>query len=317
MDEVARNEMEKPQHRLEHWKTTDAHAIYLLEQAVWSPWLRRPEQHIVTIAKQFPQTQFLLRNRDNAIIATLTANRINWDGNPASLTTWDTVARGDGRVSDYTKTYIPDGNSLCLMSMNVDPTIQRTGQASRLVEDMRCIAKELEVKHLISPFRPNGYGAYKLEHGLIPFAKYCAMTNENGEPFDPWLRCLSRQGMKPLRDEERSMVIEVPMSIFELYRETYQPNKWREVADGKWECGETGSWVVRGDHAAYIEPNLWGELPIHESQLTLRLGCLKARSSFSSLMRCYRSSCPTYFVKSSADNIIVPRAGHTRAVDCT
>src|SRR6266487_6319908 len=180
MDEVAQNETEKPQHRLEHWKTTDAHAIYLLEQAVWSPWLRRPEQHIVTIAKQFPQTQFLLRNRDNAIIATLTANRINWDGNPASLTTWDRVARGDGRVSDYTKTYIPDGNSLCLMSMNVDPTIQRTGQASRLVEDMRCIAKELEVKHLISPFRPNGYGAYKLEHGLIPFAKYCAMMDENG-----------------------------------------------------------------------------------------------------------------------------------------
>ena len=92
-------------------------------------------------------------------------------------------------------------------------------------------------------------------------AKY-AMIRQDGEPLDPWLRSAYRQGMKPLRIEMRSMVVEVPISTFEEYRETYHPQKWKEVEQGKWECGETGSWFIREDHAVYIEPNIWGELPI-------------------------------------------------------
>lgn len=268
MIEEERNERVRPQYHLESWKPTDVSAIYRLEKACWAPWLRKPEQHIETIARNFPQTQLLLRNQRGDIAATVTTNRIYWDGNPTSLTTWDTVAGGSEGASDYTKMYTPDGNTLCLMSMNVDPTIQGAGLAPRLVEGMRDIAKGLGIGHLISSFRPSGYGDFKLRHGPVPFAEYCAMTREDGEPLDPWLRSVSRLGMQPLRIEERSMVVEAPIDTFREYRETYRPYKWKEVDTDKWECGETGSWFVNGDHAIYVEPNIWGEIPIQQPDPT-------------------------------------------------
>src|SRR6266571_2987479 len=119
MIERERNEGERPQYHLEHWKPTDTSAIHRLEKACWAPWLSKPEQHIEAIARNFPQTQLLLRNQRGDIAATVTANRINWDGDPLSLTTWDAFAGGSEQASDYAETYIPDGNTLCLMSMSV------------------------------------------------------------------------------------------------------------------------------------------------------------------------------------------------------
>ncbi|SRR6266571_1880908 len=254
--------VEIPQYNLDVWKPSDVSSIARLEKACWAPWLRRPEQHIATIAEKFPQTQLLVRNQQGTILAAMTANRINWDGKPTSLPTWDTVARGSEAASDYTQTYTPNGNTLCLLSSAIDPTVQGKRLAPQLIEGMKAVAKELRVDHLIGPFRPSGYGEYKLEHGLIDFSKYCNMTREDGQLLDPWLRSAVRLEMKPLRIEERSMVVEVPRSTFEEYRETYYLQKWKQIEPGQWECGETGSWFVRGDHAVYIEPNIWGELPI-------------------------------------------------------
>lgn len=267
MTQQERRGSEIPHYNLDIWKPYDVPAISRLEKACWAPWLRKPEEHIATIAEKFPQTQLLLKNQRRDIVATVTTNRISWDGNPASLGTWDAVAGGSEAASDYIKTYAPDGNTLCLMSMNVDPTIQGGGFAPQLVEGMKNIARRLGIEHLISSFRPSGYGDFKLEHGATKFTEYCTLTRQDGKPFDPWLRSVSRLGMQPLRIEERAMVVEVPLSTFEEYQRTYHPQKWKEVEPGQWECGETGSWFVKGDHAVYIEPNIWGELPIHHSPI--------------------------------------------------
>jgi hypothetical protein len=262
MIEQEQNERDVSQYHLEYWQPTDTAAIYQLEKACWAPWLRKTEQHIATIAENFPETQLLLRNQGGDVAAIMTATRVNWDGNPASLTTWDAVAGGSIAASDYVTTYTPDGNTLCLISSAIDPNIQGKRLAPQLVEGMGDLARKLGAAHLIGPFRPNGYGDFKLEYGPVAFAEYCAMTRENGQPIDPWLRSAFRLGMQPLRIEEYSMVVEVPVSTFEEYQKTYHPQKWQEVAAGVWECGETGSWFVSGDQAVYIEPNLWGELPI-------------------------------------------------------
>jgi hypothetical protein len=262
MIEQEQNERDVSLYHLDHWQPTDTAAIYQLEKACWAPWLRKTEQQIATIAENFPETQLLLRNQRGDIAATMSANRMNWDGNPAFLTTWDAVAGGSIATSDYVATYTPDGNTLCLISSAIDPTVQGERLASRLVGEMGDLAKKLGAAHLIGPFRPSGYGDFKLQHGSVEFAEYCAMTREDGQPVDPWLRSASRLGMQPLRIEEHSMVVEVPVDTFAEYQRTYHPQKWQEVAAGVWECGETGSWFVWGNRAVYIEPNVWGELPI-------------------------------------------------------
>lgn len=255
-------EIPTPQLSVEHWQPSDVPAIARLEAGTWAPWLRKPTQHLETIAERFPTTQLLVRDGRGDIAATVTANRVNWDGDPASLTTWDDVAGGEVAGSDYTATYVPTGNTLCLMSMNVDPIIQGERLAPKLLEGMRDVAKELGVQHLISSFRPSGFGDYKLRHGQISFEEYCRLTREDGEPLDPWLRSTSRLRMQPLRIEEQSMKVTVPLDTFQEYQQSYNPHKWKEVTEGRWECGETGTWTVQRDQAVYVEPNLWGEILI-------------------------------------------------------
>jgi GNAT superfamily N-acetyltransferase len=257
-----RREGKLPQYTLNHWKPTDVSAISQLEKVCWAPWLQKPEHRIATIAQKFPETQLLLRNQQGSIVATMTAVRIDWDGNPASLTTWDAVVGENVETGDYIKTYKPEGTTLCITSSAIDPPLQGKGLAPLLMRGMQQTAQELGIHHLIGPFRPSGYGDYKLAHGSVDFAEYCAMTQENGEPFDPWLRSTFRIGLKPLRIEERSMVVDVPIRTFGEYQRTYHPQKWKEVEKDKWECGETGSWFVHGDRAIYIEPNIWGEIPL-------------------------------------------------------
>ncbi len=143
MMQPERRGSEIPHYNLSLWKPSDVPAISRLEKACWAPWLRKPEEHIATIAEKFPRTQLLVRNQHGNILATMTANRINWDSNPASLPTWDTIAGGARVASDYTKTYTPDGNTLCLMSSSIDPAIQGKGLAPQLVAGMRDVARKL------------------------------------------------------------------------------------------------------------------------------------------------------------------------------
>lgn len=252
------------QYKVEKWKPNDVSAISRLEEINWAPWLRKSSDNMSWIASKFPDTQLLVRNESGNVVAALTANRINWDGNVQSLGTWDDVVRGSKRAGDYSSTHVADGNTICLTSSAVDPLTKGEGLAAKLVTEMRQVGRELGVDHLIGPFRPSAYGEYKLEHGPVDFAEYCAMTREDGQPLDPWIRNAKRLGMQPLRVEEASMVVEVPMEKFEEYKATYHPTKWKDFGEGRWECGETGSWYVSPENgkATYVEPNLWGEIPL-------------------------------------------------------
>lgn len=253
------------QYSLEEWKPSDADAISKLEEACWAPWLRTPKEQLENIATNFPTTQLLLRDSQGDVAATLTTSRINWDGNPSKLTTWDEVAGGSVEEGDYSTTYIPDGNTICLMSMNVKPDLRGERLAPKLIGGIKIVAEELEIEHVIGPFRPSGYGNFKLEHGPTPFGEYCNMRREDGQPIDPWLRSLYRQKMEPLRIENDAMTVEVPLDTFKEYQEAYRPDKWKEIDKGMWECGETGSWHIKEDTAIYGEPNIWGTIPVLNS----------------------------------------------------
>ena len=253
-------EINAPKVRVETWKPQDIISIANLETDTWAPWLRKPLKHITTIATHFPDTQLVARDEKNKIAGILTTNRINWDGHPSSLTTWDDVAGGSVQLSDYSTTYKPDGNTLCLMSMDVTPGLH--GVAPQLLEEIRAVAKELGITHIISSFRPSGYGNYKQIFGQVNFEEYCNQVDINGESIDPWLKSVFRQGMKPLRVEPRSMIVTVDKKTFEQYKDTYNPELWEQMPNGTWECGETGSWYATNERATYVESNLWGEIPI-------------------------------------------------------
>lgn len=252
------------------WKPEDAGSIFnRLEKQNWAPWLCSPPEVLTTYAKLFPKGQLLIVDSKDNPVASLTLNRINWDGNPQTLTTWDAVAGGSVANGDYQKTYAPEGNTLVLMSMNVEHQEQGRGHARQLINKAKETAQILGVEHLISPFRPSEYGRYKSKYGDPGFLEYCKMIDENGLPIDKWLRNLARNEMKFLKAVENSTVVTVPKKKFEEFKENYNKPLWNEIAPDLWECGEAGRWHDQGSYATYIEPNLWGEMPFHTKKAVL------------------------------------------------
>jgi hypothetical protein len=255
---------------IESWNPKDAHALYSLEKICWAPWLRKPEKDFLTIASNYPELQRLIRNKNGEIVASMSVNRITWDGKAETLPSWDAIAGGTIETSDFTTTYTPTGNTLCLMSMNVSPDLQGIGLAQKLIEELKSMAITLKVKHITSSLRPTGYGKYKLEKllankPLLNFIDYCGLKNQNNEPYDRWLRSAFHQGMKQLCISKNSIVVAVDKATFEGYIKTYKPQMWKQASETKWECGETGSWFVSKRNAIYKEHNLAVEIPIKKN----------------------------------------------------
>jgi GNAT superfamily N-acetyltransferase len=246
------------------WKPEDAGSIFhRLEKQNWAPWLCSPPEVLVTYSRLFPEGQLLITDHKDNPVASLTLNRINWDGNPQTLTTWDAVAGGSVANGDYQRTYAPEGNTLVLMSINVKYQEQGHGYARQLIDKAKETAQILGVEYLISPFRPSEYGKYKSKYRDPGFLEYCRMTDRDGVPIDKWLRNLTRNEMRFLRVAEDSMVVTVSAKKFEELKESYNMGLWKEIAPDVWECGEVGRWHAQRRYATYIEPNLWGEMPIH------------------------------------------------------
>lgn len=253
----------KIEYFISKWTKTDHPSLYKLEEKTWAPWLRKPQKNFAVISKIFPEGQRKITNLNGEAIAMFSTNRINWDGDTQTLPTWDAVAGGSVELGDFSKTYVPDGNTLDIMSISVDPDMQGKGLATILFMEVISIAGELGIEHLIASFRPCMYGDFKVKSGeAISFDEYCRITADDGLPGDPWLRTATRYGMVPLRIERSAITVEVTKSRFEKFKKIYNPDNWSLNSEGKWECGETGVWTIKGNKAKYVEPNLWGEIPI-------------------------------------------------------
>ena len=70
-----------------------AQSIYMvLERPNWAPWLAASADTLGRRAEVFPEGQLVIMRNDEVLMASLSMNRINWDGNPDALPSWDDVA---------------------------------------------------------------------------------------------------------------------------------------------------------------------------------------------------------------------------------
>ncbi len=251
----------------------------LIETPTWAPWLRFDLRAMQDYDAVFPEGQ-IVHLDDGGPIGALTSLRISWSGHPDELGTWDAVSGHDTSVREA---HDPEGNTLVMLSVSIRSDRRGRGVPAVLVDHARRVARDLGLEHLISPFRPSGFGAHKAEGGDVDFDAYCASRRGDGLPIDPWLRALTRLGMQPIRPVDGAMVVPVPLAELEELRRTYRPEAWYRLDDVRagalashlragvghpvdevWECGETGAWFVDlgGRRATYSEANLWGEVPL-------------------------------------------------------
>ena len=235
--------------------------IVTLERTCWASWLAASPQSLAGRANVFPEGQLCVYSK-LGLLATLSANKIAWNGLIDMLPTWDDVA---GDPTTYEHTYESNGNTLCLMSMNVSPLGRGKQLPKVLIGSLIKYAKKSDIQHVIGSFRPSAFSQAVLqatEQGVqIPtFEVYCGLKNESGDCIDPWLRSLSKNGMQPLAVDHKAMQVPISKDEFE---HLLQPS-WRQLTiKGKdiWWCNETGFFYPQEDGSfLYCESNLWGTL---------------------------------------------------------
>lgn len=240
------------------YKPSEAKKVFTeLEVPNWAPWLRAS---IVTLEKRaevFPEGQIAIWKGEHPI-ANVSLVRFNYDGNPDNLKTWDELM---GNPATGEKTYDSDGNAIGMMSINVKQDYQSQGLAKAIIDSVKDVASKLGVKYIMGSFRPTQFGEHSHKNPHANFTGYVGSKREDSLPTDAWLRILTRNGMKMLRIDDAAMVVpDVTREEFDDYRETYKPEKWKQISPGVWRCGETGLWFVGEKSAVYAESNVWGIL---------------------------------------------------------
>lgn len=245
-----------------NWSPDEAEALHsALELPNWAPWLAASVESLAGRAKNFPAGQMVLKNGPE-YVASLSLNQIDWNGSTESLPSWDDVA---GDPTDYAQTYVPGGNTLVLLSMNVAPSWKGKHIPGKMITAAQLLAQQLTVDHLIGSFRPSGFGELKKAMGYdLDFETYCHMKRHAAQqPLDPWLGNLWRFGMEMIVPDPKAMTVAVTEAEFYSYHTHYHPGQWQEVTKSIWECGEVGQWAIENGIAVYRESNMWGRLPIY------------------------------------------------------
>ncbi|HUE98739.1 MAG TPA: GNAT family N-acetyltransferase [Anaerolineales bacterium] len=151
-------------------------------------------------------------------------------------------------VEDHKKDIAPNIQSA--IQIAIHPDYQSMGLSARMVQAMRGIAKSQGFKYLVAPVRPN----QKSKYPLINMDDYIKWTNEEGLPFDAWLRVHARLGARILKPCHEAMTIRGTRAEWEEWTGLRLP--------------QNGTYFIRGalnpmemnfekDEGVYIEPNVW------------------------------------------------------------
>ncbi len=132
----------------------------------------------------------------------------------------------------------------------IHPDYQSQGLSSMMVQAMRDIAKSKGFKHLVAPLRPN----QKSKYPLTNIDDYIKWTNEDGLPFDAWLRVHARAGAKIIKPCHEAMTIRGSRSEWELWTGLKFPQNGLYVIPGALKPMEMN---IEKDEGVYIEPNVW------------------------------------------------------------
>jgi len=209
---------------------------------------------------RFSAYQFALwDNATQQIVAKGNSIPLAWDGDLTDLPDggWDWAFAQS--VADHKAGYTP--HTQCGLQIAIMPAFQGKGVSKLMVAAMRTIGEKMGLERLIIPVRPS----LKSHYPLTPMDNYIKWKNDDGGqnddglPFDPWLRVHVRNGGQLIKTCHTAMKIGGSIAQWE---------KWTAMR-----FPESGNYVVEGalspvhmnleqNEGVYIEPNVWVHHPI-------------------------------------------------------
>jgi len=141
-------------------------------------------------------------------------------------------------------------NLLVGVQILIDPGLQSKGLSYQFLAKMKEVAEIQGFNHIALPVRPN----LKHLYPLIPMEKYIRWTNQDGEPFDPWIRVHIKSGGKIVSICKKSMMITGEIKEWEEWTGLRFHSSGRYTVD-KALCPITID--VDKNLGEYLEPNVW------------------------------------------------------------
>jgi GNAT superfamily N-acetyltransferase len=132
----------------------------------------------------------------------------------------------------------------------IHPEYQSQGLSSKMVSAMRGMAQSKGFQYLVAPVRPN----QKSRYPLINIDDYITWKNEEGLPFDAWLRIHARAGARIIKPCHHAMAIRSTRADWERWTSLKFPQSGTYSIPGALNPMEMN---VEKDEGVYIEPNVW------------------------------------------------------------
>jgi hypothetical protein len=206
-------------------------------------------QHWGNLYHRFPEFQFaLVQPGTEDVVAVGASIPLAWDGHPRDLPDegWDwALAQG---FKDDAAGRTPKVQ--CALAITIPKPHRGKGLSAYAVRTMKAIGEANGLDRLLVPARP----ILKSRYPLTPMERYVQWCNDQGQPFDPWMRVHTRLGAEIVKVCPRSMCITGTVADWEGWTGMCFP--------------ESGTYIVPEalvpveidrdtDQGTYVEPNVW------------------------------------------------------------
>lgn len=141
-------------------------------------------------------------------------------------------------------------NTLAALQIAINPSYRGQGVSELLVNTMKGIAQEQKFKDFILPVRPN----LKHKYPLIDIDDYIQWKNENGLPYDAWIRVHARNGASIVNSCRKSMFVSGSISEWESWTGYDLKSSGQYLFPSALTPIEVN---IEKNIATYSEPNVW------------------------------------------------------------
>ena len=210
------------------------------------------DEHWYELFDRFEEYQFALMDTEtNRMAAMGNSMPFHWDGPLEELPegSWGFLKA----IEDHKMGIQPNIQSA--IQVAIRPEYQGQGLSTRMVQAMRAIGQSKEFKSLAAPVRPNE----KSKYPLTSIDEYIKWTNNEGLPYDAWLRVHARMGGKIIKPCHEAMTIRGTRAEWEEWTEIKFPQSGTFTIPGALNPIEMD---IQKDEGVYFEPNVWMQYSI-------------------------------------------------------
>ncbi|MGD9502745.1 MAG: transferase [Methyloceanibacter sp.] len=226
-------------------------AASAIEQAAWShlgylSYTRAHYEYYAELIESYPEFQLCLVDEDAGYPVAVASSV------PFACTGPDELPQEgwDWLVETAARNRHGQPNMLGALAVSV-PAIHRSkGYARVMIRSLLELAEAKKFEGVVVPVRPSA----KVKHPWVPIADYIGWTDDEGRPYDPWLRSHLSAGGKIVGPCERSMVVHEPIAF------------WENWSNQRFES--SGAYPIEGalvpvkidldrKTGTYEEPNVW------------------------------------------------------------